>query len=86
VRGQGPVKYLGKNLTGRIYINSNDVTLDLMGFTITVSGFGITISSLEKVEIRNGAIRNFVYGIDAPWADPAERRLRISNTLVDNRL
>jgi len=60
--------YLGGNLSGRIYVHSSNVTLDLMGFTISGSGVGSgtgisisgTTSGLENVEIRNGTIRNFV--------------------------
>jgi len=85
--------YLGGNLTGRIYVHSSNVTLDLMGFTITGSGAGsgtgISISGsihgLENVEIRNGTIRSFVDGIGAYFVDPAERCHRIINIrVIDN--
>ena len=79
--------YLGKNLDGRIYIQSSNVTLDLMGFTLTGtgagSGTGITISGvLKNVEIRNGTVRRFVDGIGAYFVDPPELCHRITNVRV----
>lgn len=80
--------YLGGNLSGRIYITSSNVTLDLMGFTMSGSGVGsgtgITISSgpWKNVEIRNGTIRNFVDGIGAYFVDPPETCHRIINVRV----
>ncbi len=69
--------YLGKNLTGDgIKVRSSNVTLDLMGFTITGSGsggYGILItgtsSGLKNVEIRNGTVRGFYTGIHASRGD-----------------
>ena len=79
--------YLGGNLNGRIYIESNNVTLDLMGFTMSGSGAGsgtgITISGVRhNVEIRNGTVRNFVDGIGAHFVDPPEMCHRV----IDVRL
>ncbi len=51
-----------------ITINASDVTLDLMGFTLTGPGktsgssnSGIQINSSTNVEIRNGSVINFGY-------------------------
>lgn len=82
--------YLGGNLNGRIYIESSNVTLDLMGFTMSGSGAGsgngITISGvLHNVEIRNGTVRNFVDGIGAYFVDPPEMCHRVINVrLIGN--
>ncbi len=63
--------YLTKNLTATgtaISISADDVTLDLSGFTLTGSGSGtysgIYMNGRKNVEIRNGAIRAFAYGIN----------------------
>lgn len=82
--------YLGKNLTGGgITVRCSNVTLDLMGFTITGSGsgYGILISAmftgLNNVEIRNGTVKNFYHGVDASFAN--ERCDRIINIrAIDN--
>ncbi|MHC1725909.1 MAG: hypothetical protein AB9866_07875 [Syntrophobacteraceae bacterium] len=79
--------YLGTNLSGRIIIESSNVTLDLMGFTMTGSGTGsgtgVTISGvLKNIEVRNGTIRNFVDGIGAYFVDPPEMCHRIINVRV----
>lgn len=79
--------YLGGNLTGRISIQASNVTLDLMGFTMTGhgagSGTGIAISSvLENVEIRHGTVKRFVDGIGAYFVDPPEMCHRIINIRV----
>jgi hypothetical protein len=63
--------YLTKNLnapgTG-IYVNANDVTIDFCGFTLTglsTNGtYGVLINGQNNVEIRNGTIRSFAYGIN----------------------
>lgn len=51
------------NLNGAIQVNSDDVTIDLNGFTITGGGAGITdgisIAGYKNVELRNGTIRGF---------------------------
>ena len=49
-----------------IFIQANDVTLDLMGFCLSGDGSGHGISAGENrrnVEVRNGTVRNFTYGI-----------------------
>ncbi len=84
--------YLGKNLDGTIDIHSDHVTLDLMGFTITGSGagsgYGVSIggsSPMKNVEVRNGTIREFVYGIAAFFTSPPEMCHKIINVrVIDN--
>ncbi len=63
--------YLSGNLTysgssTAITISANDVTLDLMGFSLTKSGAATTYgiySGGTNVEIRNGTVRGFYDGI-----------------------
>lgn len=64
--------YLGRNLIysgsgTAIYITADDVTLDLMGFSLTNSGTpgskGIFMVGRTNVEIRNGTVRGFLNGI-----------------------
>ncbi len=64
--------YLTGNLscTGHgVTIASNDVTLDLMGFTISGDGeaneYGIYINGASNVEIKNGTVRGFDIGVYA---------------------
>jgi hypothetical protein len=64
--------YLGRNLSASgtgisIALGVSHVTLDLMGFSITGSGFGngIQIHNSKNVEIRNGTVTGFTYGIIA---------------------
>lgn len=63
--------YLRSNLTYNgdtpaITINTNGVTLDLMGFRLNGKGTntGIYMSGRKNVEIRNGTLQNFAYGIN----------------------
>jgi len=49
-----------------IFIQANDVTLDLMGFCLSGDGTGHGISASDNrhnVEVRNGTVRNFLNGI-----------------------
>lgn len=51
-----------------IIVNANDVTIDLMGFSLTGNGSvgpaGIYISSgLNNIEVRNGTLKNWFRGI-----------------------
>ncbi|MBU4233609.1 MAG: hypothetical protein KKF43_13920 [Proteobacteria bacterium] len=64
--------YLSGNLTfsaggQAISINADDVTLDLMGFSLTYSGtsdaIGIYVQGRKNVEIRNGTVRGFSSGV-----------------------
>jgi parallel beta-helix repeat protein len=58
--------YLTKNLSHNgtaITVNANDVTIDLMGFSLSGPGsgtnYGIYMNGRSNVEIRNGTIRSF---------------------------
>lgn len=60
-------KDLASSSTG-IFINANDVTIDFCGFIIVGPGteincFGTRMNGRSNVEIRNGTIRAFGYGI-----------------------
>jgi hypothetical protein len=64
--------FLGGNLTfngsgNAITVVTNDVTIDLMGFTLkntaAVPGNGIHMNGIENVEVRNGTVSGFAYGI-----------------------
>jgi hypothetical protein len=65
--------YLGGNLTyagdsDGITVNADNVTLDLMGFTLAYTGtgtlkFGIYMHNRKNVEIRNGTVRGWHSGI-----------------------
>ena len=74
---QGGSYYLTANLASTdngIIISTNNVTLDMMGFTISgdrgISDYGVEIKGttnqpLENITVRNGGIRNFGSGV---WA------------------
>jgi hypothetical protein len=79
--------YLGANFnyTGgapAITVNADGVTLDLMGFRLTGNGAnkGIYMSARKNVEIRNGSLQNFSYGIHE---DATGVRHRIINVRVE---
>ena len=63
--------YLAKNLSSTgsgILVTADDVTIDLMGFTLTGPGStnnGINISGQKNVEVRNGTIKSYNTGIYA---------------------
>jgi hypothetical protein len=64
--------YLAENVSysgGRcIQVTAHDVTLDLSGFTLNGNGsgtYGIYLSACRNVEIRNGVVCDFTYGIIA---------------------
>lgn len=73
--------YLGRNLTynggttgAGITINASNVTLDLMGFTLSAGtymvGVGIRImTTAGNVEVRNGTVRDFWDGITQASSD-----------------
>jgi hypothetical protein len=79
--------YLSGNLstTGQmgIWVNANNVTIDLMGFTLTGPGNnsddlpnGIHIPGRHNVEIRNGTVCNFWHGIsDGGGRDGSNHRV-----------
>jgi len=66
--------------------NTRNVTLDLMGFSLSNAGVvgstkGIHIENCENVEIRNGWIRWFQYGIDNNGS--IRERIRVINIKSD---
>ena len=80
--------YLGANFTytgvnPAISVNSDGATIDLMGFRITGNGTnkGIYLSGRKNVEIRNGTLQNFTYGIHED--SDAGVRHRVINVRVE---
>jgi hypothetical protein len=78
--------YLGGNLSftsgNAITINDKDVTLDLMGYTLTASnGTGIYINGQKNVEIRNGTVIG-VNGIVSSVLEADNATARIINVRV----
>jgi hypothetical protein len=80
--------YLGGNLTYSgggsgyaIFVSVDDVTLDLMGFSLINGGpldstLGILIHECTNVEIRNGVVRGFFYGVSS---SPSVNHCRVLN-------
>jgi hypothetical protein len=65
-----------------ITVNADDVTLDLMGFSLTGPGFtsgaqGIYMNKRTNVEVRNGTVWGFNHGVFA--TDPTDNAHRIIN-------
>ena len=62
---KGNLNYSGSNYA--IQVNTGDVTLDLMGFSLTgpsaASGVGIFINYCQNVEVRNGHVKQFNKGL-----------------------
>lgn len=67
--------YVTRPLTGGagqagITVNTSNVTIDLGGFTLGGGGMGpgagVAVGAFRNVTIRNGALRAWSYGIDAP--------------------
>jgi hypothetical protein len=85
--------YLGGNLTfsgsgNAITVNADNVTLDLMGCSLTYTGSGghpngIYMSGRNNVEIRNGTISGFCYGIHEASDDNGANH-RVINIRADN--
>jgi hypothetical protein len=82
--------YLGGDLSYSgngegIAVDADNVTLDLMGFTLTSTGsginnYGISIRGRNNVEIRNGTVRGWYVGISDHWAMlPIQVRNRVFN-------
>jgi hypothetical protein len=77
--------YLGGNLTHTgtthgITVNADDVTLDLMGFSLSHTGaigaeIGIVMNGRTNVEIRNGTVRGFFNGIQETLATGNKHRV-----------
>jgi hypothetical protein len=80
--------YLGSNFTytgvnPAISVIVDGVTLDLMGFSLTGNGSnkGIYMSGRKNVEIRNGSLKNFSYGLQED--SDAGVRHRVINIRVE---
>jgi hypothetical protein len=72
-----------------ISVDVNDVTIDLMGFSLIGSGtaaIGITLYGRSNVEIRNGTIRNFGYHgiLEYNWGSGAKNHRIINVRLINN--
>ncbi|MHB8070287.1 MAG: right-handed parallel beta-helix repeat-containing protein [Desulfobaccales bacterium] len=77
--------YLGGNLTysgssNAITVSADNVTLDLMGFSLShpgplVAGNGIYMEGRYNVEIRNGTVSGFNVGIWENYANGAQHRV-----------
>ncbi len=88
--------YLTANLTAAgsgVIIEADNVTLDLMGFTLTGSGggasHGVLINGstnipIHNVVVRNGILRNFGNGVRAAYSHNCrfERLIAADNTLA----
>ena len=82
--------YLGGNMTinadiDGISVTANDVTIDLMGFSLAGVGSncGINLNGQSNVEVRNGTVRNFSVAI-ADKGDGTGANCRISNIRAYN--
>jgi parallel beta-helix repeat protein len=60
-----------------ITVNADNVTIDLMGFSLigSGSGNGISMSGRSNVEVRNGTIKGFYYGIREDSTDGRHHRV-----------
>ena len=76
--------YLTGNLSGffSITIITNDVTLDLMGFTLlgSNSGYGVFSSAMNNLVIRNGTIKGFGEGLKMVAVSGS----RFENLIIEN--
>ena len=76
--------YLAKDLTlttsgSAITVEANDVTIDLMGFTLNYTGstmpVGVYMNGRNNVEVRNGTVTNFENGISEGSDDGMNHRV-----------
>jgi parallel beta-helix repeat protein len=77
--------YLAENinfadpLSDAITIECNDVTIDLMGYTLkgpdATTKDGIYMNRCSNVEIRNGTVRDFYYGIHERYTTAKQHRV-----------
>ena len=74
--------FLSRNLVTSgdgITVSVDDVTIDLMGFSMqrsgSTGGTGISMTNRKNVEIRNGTLRNFASGIYESSIDARGHRL-----------
>ena len=68
-------------------MDADDVTLDLMGFSLNSSsrhaGMGIVITGQKNVEIRNGTVRGFNFALSEANSNGANHRV-INVRVIDN--
>jgi hypothetical protein len=83
--------FLGGNLTyngsgNAITVNVDDVTLDLMGFSLsgTSSAYGIYMDGRSNVEIRNGTVRGFYIGVYGVNSVTSNKHRAINIRATDN--
>ena len=74
-----------------ITVDANDVTIDLAGFVLSGSGpgsgtsYGIYMSGRSNVEIRNGTVRDFRYGIIEVNASGQNHRVINARSISNGR-
>jgi hypothetical protein len=78
----GDLSYSGSGAGNAISIRSDDVTLDLMGFSLTcdvssTSTYGIQLDGRKNVEIRNGTLRGWDIGIYVGGPGVAHRVINV---------
>jgi hypothetical protein len=83
--------FLTRNLTysgggEAILVNADNVTIDLMGFSLsgTTSSIGIDMSGRTNVEVRNGTVRGFSNGIMEAGDGSTHRVINIR--AIDNQM
>ncbi len=88
--------FLGGNLTysgtgAAITINADDVTIDLMGFSLTGPGGsgppdGVYMFGRSNVEVRNGTVRGFAIGVREADSNNNGNKHRIINVRAINNV
>ena len=78
----GDLSYSGSGAGNGISIRSDDVTLDLMGFSLTCNGsststYGIQLDGRKNVEIRSGTLRGWDIGIYVGGPGVAHRVINV---------
>ena len=71
-----------------ITVDANDVTIDLAGFVLSgpdLSSYGIYMNGRSNVEIRNGTVRDFLYGIFEVNASGQDHRVIDVRALSNGR-
>lgn len=78
--------YVTENLTTTgtcITVTAQDVTIDLNGFALTGDGsanhYGLYIYNVSNVEVRNGTVRGFSFGIATWFSGSATKSIRVLN-------
>ncbi len=66
-----------------IEVTADNVTIDLMGFTLIGDGlgadYGVSINNVSNVEVKNGTVTNFSYGIRAHHSSGTKNSNRMIN-------